>query len=1152
MEPATQSTISEPLYKVLCDNKCLEYEEFVESYLKSMQIVECDYDGNLRSYLNYRDYLKDLLSALKDFTVPTFSFRANDAIRNYYNNKFLEYEDIKVEYQRKEQALRDKFEKDWEESCEDEKQRVQDAITPLTKKHHRLLAYKDKLKVAMERYGISPSDVKISDDITKEDFEKLLDASLAVCKEFDKKENSFLDLALSPLEDDNAVVIVYVVFVIVVCRIALPLVALAYFYKMIRGTKTMYGNIENLRVASSLMYDISMERFLPESDRYVEPVKNTTELDKEIEALHEELQAQDPTTLLEEELKAYTTDAGLQYVSSRIEEEINKVRKTVADRIARVEELLAVADKICEAEAVKIKRLGDYSNPSAVLNTNMVIGYVNDTIPVMKDLGLTNINFVGTYNNDTIDNMKVLWLNMFLNVRANLLETYIVDTEYLGQKFSEFINETTKSLIHIVNKDVQKALESAQKKYAEGILKLKTSTILEYNKNAEELGMLPHPYYLYIILTGLDDKFTENKAFMEFLTYSASAGIFVWTIYPQKLKGCLNINKTLELDEEGEKIHYDFDLGAKAMDTFEYAVENNKIKALDYRSMYLDKYLPKDRWWKSDSIKGVNIRMGLQNGDPAKPTLLYFDDKNVHFLLGGATGAGKSVAIDCAMQSMVHEYPTDELQLVYIDLKNAEVKKYVKDGICTIPHCLIAAGTTDGEYCLSIFKWAYEEMKRRITICGKYNQQKVEGLRKKFDDPTRDDYNPEVHLPRVVIIIDEFQVMFNTTVVPQRIINEIIGIITSLVKLARAASMHLWFNSQEMSGTLPKNVLDNFSTRGALRCTEEVSSQLLGNPAAGTIKEKVGWMYTNESAGQDPNANKLWKIPFAPTDDLLLGMDELCEKAVAEGKPKYDARFYDEKQGRNEDDLKAAYEEFPQLAHPYFFVMGERTIYSTKPTPMNFRVMQDDRENIFIMARERQDAMDLIGTMLHNIEYKNGQASMLINCADKDTAYLLDLEKYMPEGWEDFLNSKSDTAEILDDMDEVADLREEAGVTENPLYVLLLMWEKRDGIGINENYRLTDRMEGIIRRYNELNIHVIFVSRDKGIPNNLIGMCNHRIVAKTDGNTAFKLIDDSRPENFPTVNGDESTFAIYKVGSDAQKFKIYRHRLARELEEREL
>lgn len=1152
MEPATQTTTSEHLYKRLCDEKCLKYEEFVADLLKDCQIVEREYDGNLSSYLDYKGYLEDLVKALNDFTVPTFSFKAPEAIRNALSPKFQSYEEAKLKTAKEIEELKAQYESEWQDRCKAEHQRVSDSISPLAKKHKKLMSYRDKLQTLMTRYGISPSDVKVSDDISREEFEKLLTVSLAVCKDFDKKQNGLLQLALSPLqEEDNLVIVLYLLFVLILGKITLPILGGWYMFHMVHNTKIMYSKVEDLRVAGSLMYDISLERFIPESERYVEPEKNTAELEQKIQELNDDLLAHDPQKIYDAEVKAYNTDAGLQYVAGSIESEITKTKNIVADRLSYAKGLLEKVTAICDEETAKIQRFGDYSNPSAVLNTRFTLGYVNDVIPQFVDVGLKNFNFVGTYNKDLVNHLKVLFLNMLLNVRANKLVTTVFDKEYLGQMFSEFITPETNPFIKIESKDANKVMEDAQKKSSEGILELKTDNILEYNEKNEKLGMVTRVYYLYIFLTGLDDKFTENKAYMEFLSYSANTGVFIWTIYPRELPGCQNVRGMIS-PASGEPIQYDYDLGSRSIESFKYALEHNKMAALDYRKGYLYKYLPEDKWWKTSGVKGINVRMGLENGDPAKPTLLYFDDKNVHFLLGGATGAGKSVAIDCAMQSMIHEYAPDELQLVYIDLKNAEVRKYTENGRCIIPHCLIAAGTTDGEYCLSIFNWAYEEMVRRMNLCGRYGQQKVEGLRKKFDDPSREDYNPEVHLPRIVILIDEFQVMFNATVVPQKIINEITGKLTSLVKLARAASMHLWFTSQEMSGTLSKNVLDNFSNRGALRCSADVSNQLLGNDASGKITEKVGWMYTNDSAGQDPNANKLWKVPFAPTDDLMQGMAELREKAAKEGKPCLDAKFFDEKQGRTQADLQEAYDTFEGFKNPSFLVLGERTIYSTKPTPVNFRITQDDKENVLILASDRQDAMDLIGTLITNIKNKDGATTLLLNCADKDTIFLLDLENEMPEGWEDFLYANRPVEEILDDLDEVADLREETGNTESPLYVGLLMWEKLDGIGIGESYKFVERASQIIRRLNTLNVHVIFVCRDKGLPNGFVGLCNHKIVAKVDGALAYKIIDDNRPESFPSPDGDNACFAIYKYGSDLQKFKIYRHKLKRVLESREL
>lgn len=1152
MEQSTQNTTTEGLYKTLFDEKCRKYVEFVASDMSRFQMLDMSYNGNLRDYMEYRDYLQELYDAVNSYTVPTFSFNAQTAITALYEPKLADYnirlEELEVAIENK----KAEFEEEWNNLCEEERARVESTVSPLKEKYEELMSYKERLSGVMERYGISPSDVKISPDITRKEYEKLLEASLKTCREFDNDRNKLIELALFPLdEDDSLIVYSYAVFILVLGKLALPLIGIAYVYNMLKNTKTMYSKVDALRVAESMMYSVDFDKFIPESEQYIEPERDTTELDAEINQMREDVKAEDPNVALAEELKKYRTDAALNYVSSKMESLIKSARDKKASILEMVGNKLAEVKKTCDDILSKQVRFGDVSNPSAVLDTNFTIGYINKAIPVTMDFGLTNLNFIGTYCPEIINQIKVLYLNMLLNVRANKLDTKVFDPEYLGQSFSEFITADTKPYLSVEDKDIEAFCEDARKKAAESVMEIKTDDILTYNRKNEEAGMITRTYYLYIILTGIGDKFTDNKAFMELLSYSASRGVFIWTVCGKKLPNTQNIEKEIKI-KDGDFIQYDFELGARAIATFADALKNNKIKALDYRAGYLLKYLPEDKWWKKSAIKDVNVRLGLMNGDPSKPGVLYFDDKNVHFLLGGATGAGKSVAIDCTMQSMIHEYAPDELQLVYIDLKNAEVAKYVKNGICQIPHCLIAAGTTDGEYCLSLFEWAYDEMLRRMRVCKEYGVQKVEDLRKMYDDPTREDYNPVVHIPRTVILIDEFQVMFNTTVVPQKIITKITGKIESLVKLARAASMHLWFTSQEMSGTLSKNLLDNFSTRGALRCSKDVSSQLIGNDASGNIKDKVGWMYSNTSAGQDPNANILWKVPYGPIGDLMQGIQELRDKAEQEGKPLLNAKFFDEKQGRTKADLDEAYENFEGFKDPNFMVLGERTVYSTKPTPLNFRFMKDDKENLYMIGVERQDILDLIGTILDNIGHKDGNASAIINSADKDTTYLLNLERYMPEGWEDFLSGSRPVKEILDDMNELVELRKETGGTENPLYVILCMWEKMEGVGVSENYRTTDALCNVIRAMNDVNIHVVFACRDKGIPNAIVNMCNHKICAKADEKICNVIIDDTRPNTFPAPQGNEACFALYRYGSDVRKFKIYRHTLERELESREL
>lgn len=1156
MEPATQSTTSVDWYKVVTDDKCVAYRNLVTADLELFDFPEYDYTGNLKELILYVEELRSVLNEANSYVVPTMQFDVAGAIRERFQSKVLDYTRRKTQCDEQIDTLLKDDREAYEEECRRIRADAEACVAPIKRKHDTLLSYKEKLQGVMIHYGITPNDTKISEDISREEFETLLDAALVVCSQTDRRANKLVQKALLPLNEEPAVAGTYSAVLLVASWLLLPFISVGYVVTMLRNTKQMYRNMDGLRLAESLMYTVNFDKYIPQDDKYVVPEYDDTDIREQVRSINEDLEQYNPEPAIQKELQKFKTTDGLTYVSTACENVYNEMKGVWQEAVHTLETRYRAAKELADAEMGKQQKLGDYANKSTVLWTKYVLGYENGVIPVYHDFGLTNINFVGTYSPEIVDFIKVMFINTLLGIRANGLETHVVDTEYLGQSFSEFVTPKTAPYIFISPKDVFKDFELMQQKASENILAIKNNTILEYNAKNEELGMVTRTYHLFIYLTGLGDKFHENKPVMEFMKYSANAGVMVWTVYPQKIPGCLNIKVPMALPS-GEPIHYDYDLGSRAIDTFIYDLENNKPRALDYRSGFLEKYLPKEKWWTKSSTKAINVHLGLEEGDPAKPIELHFDDKNVHFLLGGATGAGKSVAIDCTMQTMIHEYAPDEFQMVYVDMKNVEVAKYTRDGVSLIPHAIIVAGTTDGEYCLSVFDWAFEEMIRRGNVCKKYGVQKVEDLRKKFDDPSLPNYDHEVHIPRMVILIDEFQVMFDATRIPQKIIDKITGRITSMVKLARAASIHLWFTSQEMSGTLPKNVLDNFSIRGALRCTKDVSSSLIGNPASGTIKDKVGWMYSNDSAGQDPNANKLWKIPFAPGDDLMQGIYELQEKAEKEGRLCLHAPFFDEKEGRTKADLYKAYEVEPGFKKPTFMVLGDRTIYSTKPTPTNFAFADDDKENLFCTASERQDALDLIGTFVDNVMLKDGEASLLINTADRDTAFLLNLEQYMPEGWEEFLDPSRELEDILGDLEEVMDIRieqeeEEGKESLKPCYIFLLMWEKKSGIGQDEKYQLTERLVKIIRELNALRVHFIFISREKGIPTSLVNLCNHRICAKCDERTCLQVVDDITPFKYPGVNGDEACFAVYKYGSDMKKFKIYRYKLERELEAREL
>ena len=60
--------------------------------------------------------------------------------------------------------------------------------------------------------------------------------------------------------------------------------------------------------------------------------------------------------------------------------------------------------------------------------------------------------------------------------------------------------------------------------------------------------------------------------------------------------------------------------------------------------------------WFDTTMKGINVRLGFEKLDSAKPASIPLSDAPVHMMLGGITGAGKSVALNDIICSLLLEY----------------------------------------------------------------------------------------------------------------------------------------------------------------------------------------------------------------------------------------------------------------------------------------------------------------------------------------------------------------------------------------------------------------------------------------------------------------------------------------------------------------
>lgn len=252
--------------------------------------------------------------------------------------------------------------------------------------------------------------------------------------------------------------------------------------------------------------------------------------------------------------------------------------------------------------------------------------------------------------------------------------------------------------------------------------------------------------------------------------------------------------------------------------------------------------------WFNSTTNGINLRPGLRDEEWSSPVSVVLGDDAVHGLVAGRTGSGKSVFLNNLIFSLVSEYAPWELNLFLADFKKVEFSRYLSK--YHVPHIKAVAATSEIRYVVSLLTYLANCMNARQNFFALLGLQKLSDLREKY----------EIVLPRVLLIVDEFQQLFLEATSREQMVIE--DLITSITKLGRATGYHLLFASQEMSGTMGASVFANFHARFALACESDISSRILGNSAAAKI-DKKGIVIARMGEGKE-EGNEYFKVPFIP------------------------------------------------------------------------------------------------------------------------------------------------------------------------------------------------------------------------------------------------------------------------------------------------
>ena len=202
-----------------------------------------------------------------------------------------------------------------------------------------------------------------------------------------------------------------------------------------------------------------------------------------------------------------------------------------------------------------------------------------------------------------------------------------------------------------------------------------------------------------------------------------------------------------------------------------------------------------------------------------------------HLLVAGTTGAGKSVALNAMILSLLYNATPKDVRLILIDPKMLELSVY--DGI---PH-LLAPVVTDMKEAANALRWCVAEMDQRYKLMAALKVRNISGFNRKLAEakaaknPIMDPFHPDDSelpaqelqpLPYVVVVVDELADMM--MVVGKKVED----LIARLAQKARASGIHLVLATQRPSvDVLTGLIKANIPTRIAFQVSSRVDSRTI-------------------------------------------------------------------------------------------------------------------------------------------------------------------------------------------------------------------------------------------------------------------------------------------------------------------------------------
>ncbi len=457
------------------------------------------------------------------------------------------------------------------------------------------------------------------------------------------------------------------------------------------------------------------------------------------------------------------------------------------------------------------------------------------------------------------------------------------------------------------------------------------------------------------------------------------------------------------------------------------------------------KELQKDEeFWTESSQYEVSVPVGWDINH--KEVCFEIGNAQNHTLICDHSGSGKSNFLHVLIQNLAFYYMPNEVQLFLLDYKEGvKFNAYTDPNI--LEHARLVSVASSVGFGVGFLSWLDKEMQKRAELFKQFNVKDLS------------DYRKHGEMPRLIVVIDEFQVLFSDN----KSTKAVEGHLNTMLKKGRSYGVHLILTTQTMRGTdINRSLMAQIANRIALSMDAEDSNSILSDDVACELTPPTEGIFNNNGGHQKYHTKM--SIPKAP-DDFKSFLTKIHAEFNQRNLTPIDRKIYN-----GETPLK-----MPNIlkANEMRLHLGKKVDYEQKDLMVGF---ESNESHLLVVSQDLSARIALMKLFAQN--FKTANKELLFYNSEKRLVRELDeLKKHHITPMQGPLGSVLDTAMnpnsvlIIDNLNEAKELHDKIGVeklrsflekaTDNEQYCIIFVHDYKQ---IKTNYHF-DKLRELLSNH---------------------------------------------------------------------------------------